>query len=103
MCAAVIESERFTRTCELAKALNLASRTRLDRIADAPVDVYERAWSVASSQAYREAVIAWRDQVGWVSRASNSVILAMLVGSGISQADYLALTTGWRLATKQDP
>ena len=103
MCATVIESERFTKVCEVAKALDLASRTRLDRIADAPVDVYERAWSVASSEAYRDAIIAWRDQVGWVSRASNSVILAMLVGPLISQADYFALTTGWRLATKQDP
>ena len=102
MCATVIESERFTKVCEVAKALDLASRTRLDRIADAPVDVYERAWSVASSEAYRDAIIAWRDQVGWVSRASNSVILAMLVGPLISQADYLALTNGWQLVTKHD-
>lgn len=98
-----INSEQFFRMCKVAKTLDLASRTRLDRIADAPVDLYERAWSVASSDAYRGAIIAWRDQVGWVSRASNGAILAMLVAPLISESDYRALTNGWQLVTKQDP
>ena len=74
-----INSEQFFRMCKVAKTLDLASRTRLDRIADAPVDVYEQAWSVASSEAYRDAIIAWRGDIlsALKDRASQAAYAAL--------------------------
>jgi hypothetical protein len=98
----LVDSTTFETMCSIAVNLHPSAQDRLNRIADAPVAVYERAWGVASTRDYLEVVNHWRVRVGWRSPATDAVLLGLLVRSEISEEDFGELCNAWKMVTKHD-
>jgi len=80
-----------------ARGLSTDKRNRLNLLPEPSVERFARVWDVTDVAQYRELVHTWTNQVGWCTRSTNAMLLALAADPNAEPDDLRALTANWTL------